>query len=109
VFAAATEAGANNVSGPTWQLSENSQAMGQALTKAADNARSKAQALATAEGVKIGQILILSETSTQSFIPPIYAAGSAQSQSGPSVAPPPVTPQNIDVTASMQVTYSLAN
>ena len=108
VFAAATEAGANNLSGPTWQLSETSQAMGEALAKAADNARSKAEALAVAEAVKIGKVLILSETSTQS-IPPIYAAGSGKADSTPSVTPPPVSPQNIDVTASVSVTYSITN
>ena len=107
VFAAATEAGANNVSGPTWQLSENSQAMVEALTKAADNARSKAEGVAAAEGVKIGQVLIVSETSTQSTIPPIYAEGSTASGSVPSVTPPPVSPQNLQVTASLSVTYRL--
>ena len=50
VFAAAAEAGANNISGPTWQLSENSQAEAQALTIAAANARAKAEALAAAKG-----------------------------------------------------------
>jgi uncharacterized protein YggE len=64
VFAAAAEAGANNMSGPTWQLSENSQAETEALNKAATNARSKADALAAAEGVAVGQVLILDETST---------------------------------------------
>jgi uncharacterized protein YggE len=109
VFAASTEAGANDVSGPTWQLSEKSQAMGQALAKAADNARTKAQALAATEGVTIDKVLILSETSTQSIFPEASTAGSAQSQTAPSVTPPPVTPQNIDVTENIMVTYSITN
>jgi len=107
VFAAATEAGANNVSGPTWQLSENSKAMVEALTKAADNSRAKAEGVAAAEGVKIGQVLIVSETTTQSFIPPTAAESSAAGGTTPSVTPPPVSPQNLQVTASLSVTYRL--
>jgi uncharacterized protein YggE len=107
VFAAATEAGANNVSGPTWQLSENSKAMVEALTKAADNSRAKAEGVAAAEGVKIGQVLIVSETTTQSIVPPMAAEGSTASGSVPSVTPPPVSPQNLQVTASLSVTYRL--
>jgi uncharacterized protein YggE len=107
VFAAATEAGANNVSGPTWQLSENSKAMVEALTKAADNSHAKAEGVAAAEGVKIGQVLIVSETTTQSIVPQAYAGANAASGSPGSVTPPPVSPQNLQVTASLSVTYRL--
>ena len=105
-FAAAAEAGANNMSGPTWQLSENSQAETEALNKAATNARSKADALAAAEGVAVGQVLILDETST-SPISPVYDQSTASGAATPSVSPPPVNPQNIDVTASVSVTYQI--
>jgi len=106
VFAAAAEAGANNMSGPTWQLSENSQAETEALNKAATNARSKADALAAAEGVAVGQVLILDETSA-SPISPVYNQSTAGGAASPSVSPPPVNPQNIDVTASVSVTYQI--
>jgi uncharacterized protein YggE len=107
VFAAATEAGANNISGPTWQLSEDSQAMGAALTKAAANALSKAEALAAVEGVTLGNVLIVSETSSSSVYP-IYDK-SAASGATPSVTPPPISPENLDVTASVSVTYQLTH
>ena len=106
VFAAATEAGANNISGPTWQLSENSQAEAQALTKAAANARAKAEALAAAQGVTVGDVLILNETST-SPIQPIYNATAGSGATTPSVTPPPVSPQNVEVTANVSITYQL--
>ena len=106
VFAAAAEAGANNISGPTWQLSENSQAETQALTKADTNARSKAEALAAAEGVTVGDVLIINETSASPILP-IYSAGAASGAATPSVTPPPVSPQNVEVTASVSITYQL--
>jgi uncharacterized protein YggE len=106
VFAAAAEAGANNISGPSWQLSENSQAQAEALTRAAANARSKAEALAAAQGVTLGDVLIINESST-SPIYPLYDKGVAAGAGTPSVAPPPINPQSLDVAASVTVTYQL--
>ena len=106
VFAAATEAGANNISGPSWQLSENSQAMTGALAKAVANARSKAQALATAQGVTVGEVLILNEAS----VSPVYyygGGGTSPTAAAASVSHPPVNPENLDVTASVTITYQL--
>lgn len=106
VFAAATEAGANNITGPVWQLSDNNQAVKEALTRATDNALGKAQTLATASGVKVGSILVLNEGSVST--PPIFsdAAGYAAAAKD-SVTPPPTSPQMIDVTASVTATYRM--
>jgi Uncharacterized conserved protein len=105
VFTAATEAGANNITGPTWQLSDNNQAVKEALTRATENAFGKAQTLATASGVKVGSILVLNEGSIST--PPIlYAAGDAQAARD-SITPPPTSPQMIDVTASVTATYRM--
>jgi uncharacterized protein len=108
VFAAATQAGADNVSGPNWMLKENSEAMNSALTKAVSNARSKAEALAAAQGVQLGEALILSESSAQQPIP--YAMAEKAMPAGgavDSVTPPPINPQTLDVTASVTVTYRM--
>jgi uncharacterized protein YggE len=106
VFAAAAEAGANNISGPAWQLSENSQAEAQALTLAAANARAKAEALAASQGLTVGDVLIIDETSSSPILP-IYNDTVAPSAGTPSVSTPPVSPQNLDVTASVSITYQL--
>lgn len=103
VYAAATEAGANNIYGPNWQLSENSQAVTQALARAAENARIKAEALAAAQGVKAGDVLILNESSS-TF--PYYDVARTAGEDA-SVTPPPVIPQSIDVTATVSATYRL--
>lgn len=107
VFAAATEAGANNITGPVWQLSDNNQAVKEALTRATDNALGKAQALATASGVKVGSILVLNEGSIAT--PPVYydTAMAAAAPKDSSVTPPPTSPQMIEVTASVTATYRM--
>jgi len=104
VYKAATEAGANNISGPSWQLSDDNQAVNQALAKATEDALSKAQALAAAAGVKVGEVMVLNEgTST----PPIIYGMPEAAKAADSVAPPPVNPSTIDVTATVTATYRL--
>jgi uncharacterized protein YggE len=107
VFAAATEAGANNITGPVWQLSDNNLAVKEALTRATDNALGKAQTLATAAGVKVGSILVLNEGSVST--PPMYydTALASEAGKGGSVTPPPMSPQMIEVTANVTATYRM--
>lgn len=106
VFAAATEAGANNITGPVWQLSDNNQAVKEALTRATENALGKAQTLATASGVKVGPILVLNEGSVST--PPVYYDTALRAEaSKDSVTPPPTSPQMIEVTASVTATYRM--
>ena len=50
VLSASIEAGANNISGPTWRLSDDTKLAAEALAKAAQNARQKAEALAASLG-----------------------------------------------------------
>lgn len=106
VYAAATEAGADSVYGPNWQLSEDNEATIGALTKAVENARIKAEALAADQGVELGNALVISESSVS--VPyPIYAERVATDAAGSSVTPPPLSPQQIEVTASVTVTYPM--
>jgi uncharacterized protein len=105
VFAASIEAGANNVSGPVWKLSENNDATRQSLEKAVAAARSKAEALASAAGVKVGDVLTINESSSPTY-PVMYEStkGAADSQ----VATPPVNPMNVQVSSSVTITYRLS-
>jgi uncharacterized protein YggE len=105
VMAAAAEAGATTISGPTWQLSDSTKAESEALTKAATQAQAKAEALAAAQGVTLGEVLVLSEASTS---PPVYYyAPAALAATTTTVAAPPINPQNLDITASVTITYRL--
>jgi uncharacterized protein YggE len=108
VFAAMTEAGADNVDGPNWQLSENNPAITTALTRAVADARMKAEALAVDQGVQLGEALIISESSVSQPYPLYDTRAAAETAAGSSVTPPPINPENMDVTASVTVTYRMS-
>ena len=106
VFAAVIEAGADNVYGPSWQLSEDNAAVATALTRAIANARSKAEALAADQGVQLGEALIINESSVSQPYP-MFDERAAQAGADSSVTPPPINPQNMEVIASVTVTYRM--
>ena len=108
VYAAMIEAGADSVSGPNWQLSDDNPAITAALTQAIANARSKAEAIAADQGVQLGEALIISENSASQPYP-LYAQKAAAGMIADfSLAPPPIRPENMDVTASVTVTYRMS-
>jgi len=106
VFAAVIEAGADNVYGPSWQLSEDNAAVATALTLAIANARSKAEALAADQGVQLGEALIINESSVSQPYP-MFDERAAKAGADSSVTPPPINPQNMEVIASVTVTYRM--
>ena len=107
VFAAAAEAGANNLSGPTWQLSDNTKAQTQALAQASAQAHTKAEAFAAANGVTLGDVLVL----TEGYSSPVYYYGSEASSptttAGAEISRPPINPQNLDIYINVTITYQL--
>lgn len=105
VLAAGVETGATQVSGPEWRLRDGSQAVNEALKQAAVNARAKAESLAAAEGVGVGEVLTMTEGTVQMPVPPMYAMGGATDSA--KVMEPPVSSGNLDVTATVTVTYAL--
>jgi uncharacterized protein YggE len=108
VLAASVETGATNVSGPVWRLAEDSAAVVEALKKAAANAQAKAEALAGAQGVKVGEVIMINESGIDQPITPIYNEMYAdKAASGSSVAAPPISPASLDVTATVTITYAL--
>jgi uncharacterized protein YggE len=99
---AAVAAGANTVSGPTLDVSSQTALYRQALVKAVDDARAKADTLAAAGGFALGSITSVSESS-QSIQPPVFeAAGAAQR-----AALTPVEPGEQDTTADVTVTFGI--
>lgn len=105
VLAAGIETGATLVSGPDWKLKDDTQAVNAALKQAVANARTKAETLAAAEGVSLGEVLMMNEGTVQAPVTPIYSAAGAADSS--KVAQPPVSSGNLDVTAMVTVTYVL--
>ena len=95
---AAVAAGANNVSGPTLDVSDRDALYRDALGKAVDDARAKAEAIAKAGGFGVGQVSSVSESSSAPV--PIFQPAIAKSDGST-----PVEPGTEDVTADVTVSF----
>ncbi|OFW61239.1 MAG: hypothetical protein A2133_11125 [Actinobacteria bacterium RBG_16_64_13] len=108
VLSAAVESGVTNVSGPVWRLKNDSAAVVQALSEAVANARDKARALADAQGIEVGDVVMMNEGSIEQPVVPIYAGYYDAAGAGlGKVAETPISPATLDVTATITVTYTL--
>jgi uncharacterized protein YggE len=107
VLSAAVEAGSNIVSGPVWKLSDDTAAVTEALRKAVEKARAKAEALADAQGVGLGDVVMMNETSVQLPVYPLYESALMKDLASGAVSETPISPASLDVTATVTVTYEL--
>jgi uncharacterized protein YggE len=101
VLDAAIAAGSNNVLGIDFDLRDPKPQMDKALAEAVNDSRRKAEIMATTAGVKLGKIL---EISTGYSYTSSNAPRAAYSLSA---APTPVLPGELEVTASVTVTYEM--
>jgi uncharacterized protein YggE len=101
VIAAATAAGADSVNGPSFSLEQQSAAYRDALRSALADARSKADAAASAMGVKILGTTTISEDSGGGG-PVMYAADAAGKSAS---SAPPVQIGPVTVSAQVTVTF----
>ena len=97
----AVDAGANQVSGPSFSRSNIDGIYRQALQKAYAQARAKAQALAARAGVRLGRPTTISEGTSSTPIPFAAAAGAATR------APTPVETGQIEVDATVSVSFAI--
>lgn len=108
IFTAATEAGANNISGPEWRLAEDSAAVSQALDKAFASARAKAETLAKAAGLSLGDVLTIQESSV-SMPPVVYDSMAGRDMAAAEAfKETPINPMDIEVKGSVTLTFRLA-
>jgi uncharacterized protein YggE len=99
---AATGAGANTVDGPSLSLSDSDALYRDALKKALDNARLKAQALAQAGGFGVGPVTtVVEQGATQQ---PVFQSLGASAKAADST---PVEPGTQDVTADVTVSFTI--
>lgn len=101
VISAANRAGANEIGGPSFTLSDDASARAESIKSAVADARSRAQAMADAAGKSLGEIVSIGQTG--SFIP-AYQGGNAYDKGESTV---PVEPGKLDVTASVTVVFEL--
>ena len=99
---AAVGAGANTVDGPTLALSNQDALYRQALQKALEDARTKAQALGQAGSFSVGPVSSITEQSAES--PPIMFKAASTAAAA---APTPIEPGTQDVTADVTVVFEI--
>lgn len=102
---AAMQHGANQVSGPTFGLSDSEQLEARALEEAVRKARAKAETLARAGGVVLKRVVHISEHVNT----PIGGAMRvmAMMDSAAEFAPTPISPGEISVAATVTMTFEI--
>jgi len=99
---AAVGAGANTVNGPTLSVSDRDARYRDALGKAVDDARLKAEALAKAGGFGVGPVSVVTEQSANVPTPVFQAAGAVAKTDST-----PIEPGTQDITADVVVTFRI--
>ncbi|HSE97725.1 MAG TPA: SIMPL domain-containing protein [Blastocatellia bacterium] len=102
----ATQAGANNIQALSFGLKDEEGVKAQALREAAAKARTKAEAIASALGVKIVRVLMAEEGSVRAL--PIQGRDYIAAREAASV-PTPVEPGNVDVHAIITLTFEVSS
>lgn len=108
LLAEANAAGADSVSGPSFSVEDSHAAYAQALRKAIEDARAKAEAAAAQLGVRVTGVVSVDD---QSGGGPIlaYAADAAMEKSvGGAPTPVPINPGTQDVSATVSVVFNYA-
>lgn len=104
VLDAASNAGANEVYGPSLTRSDQDAQQAKALGDAVADARKKAEALADAAGVRLGAVTAITE-GFSGGPEPYYAEGAARLSADKAA---PIEPGTQDVQASVTVTFAIA-
>ncbi len=101
ILDAAMTAGANNIYGVTFGLSDTAQAEAEARRKAVENARAKAEDLARLTNLQLGEVISVSEVIGGGG----YYVGAVQKAEGTGGGGP-IMPGELEITMQLQVTYS---
>jgi uncharacterized protein YggE len=104
IIDAATNAGANTIQQLQFELKDPSALRNEALRQAAQQAKSKADAIASALGVRVVRLLSVSEGGGM-VIPRVYQSGVARAQSA--AAPTPIDSGTIDVHATVSLVVQI--
>lgn len=112
VIDAAVAAGAGNVNGVTYGFRDARAVQRQALAAAVTDAQDQARSIAEAARMRIVRIKEITNQSGPFFPRPLATMGNAVMRGAPAPTPPPVPtdlpPSNLDVRASITITFVLA-
>lgn len=103
VITAAANAGATDINGPTFTLSDQSTSRAEAIDKAVADARARADVMAKAAGKSVGDVVSISESGVS--VPPIYY-GDARAAAG-AQSSVPIETGTLDVMANVTVVFEL--
>lgn len=106
ILDAVIEVGGNTVEGVVFELEDPGAAQAAALADAVADARRKAEALARAAGVRLGEVRQISATYGGGPIP-VFAGPRTATLEARADAPPPVSPGELTVTSNVQVVYRI--
>jgi uncharacterized protein len=106
VIDAANEAGANDVTGISFSLRDDNAIRAQALAEAALKARSAAEAIAKALNVHITAVLE-ADTTEAPIVRPMNKGFAMMAEGAAPRAPTPIEPGDLDVHASVTVTFEV--
>lgn len=102
VIEAATGAGANTITGPTFTLEDDDTASDAAIADAVEDARRRAQAMAEASNKSVGEVVRIFETNVDVPFPDYGTRAEAADMSVKAIEP-----GQLDVTAQVTVIFSL--
>lgn len=102
VITAASGAGANEIGGPTFTLSDDAEVRNEAIELAIDDARTRAGVMAKAAGKSLGEIISVSETGVS--IPPLFYDMGARATAEAAV---PIEPGQLDISTQVTVVFEL--
>jgi len=96
-----TQAGANNIFGVTFGIQDRTKLQSEAIDKAVADAQARAEELAKASGVQLGDVESISQVVTPTPIP----FGEATAQAAGSATP--IQPGTVQVNAQVQISYAI--
>jgi uncharacterized protein YggE len=105
VLKTASDAGANNVWGVSFEIEDETALVAQARALAVDDAKRSAAALATLTGVKLGAVISVLENESSGG----YSAGPVTSMRASSQGDVPIESGEISVSFSVQIVYATAD
>tara|TARA_R110002049_G_scaffold115854_4_gene268045 strand:+ start:5472 stop:6194 length:723 start_codon:yes stop_codon:yes gene_type:complete len=104
ILAKLTDAGANSINGINFGVADSSALEAQARAAAMDDARNKAAALAKLAGVRLGEVLVISMSSSGGYPVPV---SNARFQMAEAAMAPAISAGQLSVSIQVQVTYAI--
>lgn len=105
IIDATAEAGLNNIESLSFDTTKRDEFRREALTRAVNDAKTTAETLAKAAGVKITRILQLSPSFD--YPVPVYRDYALAKEAAPAAPPTPIEPGDISVSASVSIVFEI--